>query len=55
MYEYHCENELWGDSEWDWEISAIMIASISVGMSFNESPCESVIRSLIMSLSAESN
>ncbi len=37
------------------KINAIMIASISVGMSFRVSPCERVIRSLIMKLGAESN
>ncbi len=37
------------------KISVIMIASVSVGTSFSVSPCESVIRNLIMSLSAESN
>ncbi len=37
------------------EINVIMIASISVGMSFSVSSCESVIRSLIMSFGAESN
>ncbi len=32
------------------KISAIMIASISVGMSFSVNPCESVIGSLITDL-----
>ncbi len=35
------------------KVSVIMIASIGVAMSFNVSPCESVMRSLFMSLSAE--
>ncbi len=35
------------------KISVITIASTSFDMSFSVSPCESVIRSLIMSLCAE--